>query len=133
MAHPDRLLGLETAEEPIAAGDRDDGRPELLAAEGDDVAAERLGHQMQPVADAQDRHTAGPERRIGMGRARFVDAGRSAGEDHRRRFAGGDLMPWRVEGQQFRVDAQLTDATGDELAVLAAEVEDDDQVHSGRD
>ncbi len=85
-------------------GHRDDGRPELLAAEGDDLAAERLGHQVQAVADAEDRDAAGPERRVGMGRARFVDAGRAAGEDHRRRLAGGDLSPRRVEGQQLRVD-----------------------------
>ena len=133
VAHPDRLLGLQTGEESIALGHRDDGRPELLAAEGHDLAAERLGHQVQAIADAQDRHAAGPERRVGMGRARFVDAGRSAGENDRRRLAGGDLTPRGVEGQQLRVDVQLADAAGDELAVLAAEVEDDDGVHSGGD
>jgi hypothetical protein len=45
---------------------------------------------------------------------------------------GGDVGPGRVVGDELAIDAALADAAGDELAVLAAEVEDDDGVDPGR-
>ena len=36
----------------------------------------------------------------------------------------------RIEGYNFRVDAELADLAGDELGVLRAEIEDEDFVHA---
>ena len=56
----------------------------------------------------------------------------AAGEDDGARPAPLDLGPGGVERQQLRVDVELADAPGDQLGVLAAEVEDDDGVGLGR-
>ena len=129
VAHPNRLLRLETGKEAVGLRDRDDGRPEFPAFERHHLAAQSLGHEVHAVADAQERDTTGPDGRVGVGRALFIDAGRPAGKDHAPRPAGGDLAPWSVERQQLRVDTQLANAPGDELAVLAPEVQHHDRVH----
>ena len=132
VAHPDRLLGRQSFEEPVRPNDRHRRRPELLAGEGDDLAAQRLGHQVQAVADAQEGNAGRPQSRVRVGRARFVDAGRAAGKDDRLRLAGRNLAPGSVEGQQLRVHVQLAHAPRDQLAVLAAEVEHHHRVDAGR-
>ena len=129
VAHPDRLLGRQAREQAARFDEGDDGRPELLSGELPDLAAERFGHQVEAVADAEDRDAAGPDGRVGVRRALFVDAGGSAGQDDSLRLAGGDLAPRSVERKQLRVHVQLADAPGDELAVLAAEVQNHDRVH----
>jgi len=83
---------------------------------------------MHAVADAEDRDAARPQCRIGVRRARIVDAVRSTGKDHGLGIAGGDLTPRGVERHEFRVHVELADASGDQLAVLAAEVQDDDRI-----
>src|SRR5450830_675069 len=128
MAHPDRLLRLESGEESVLGNHRYECRPELFAFERHDLAAEGLGHEMQAVADAEDWNAAAPERGVGVGRAFLVDAGRPAGQDYGLGLAGCDLTPWSVEGKQLRVDVEIAHAAGYEAAVLAAEVKDDDCV-----
>ena len=39
-----------------------------------------------------------------------------------------DLVPRGVVGEEDRVDVELANAAGDELGVLAAEVQDDDRL-----
>ncbi len=129
VAHPYRLLGLQACEQSVWFGNRNGGRTELLALEGDDLAAECLRHEVQAVADAEDRDAPGPDPRVGMRRALPVDARRAARQDDGARLASGDLAPGGVEGEQLRVDMKLAHAARDQAAVLAAEVEDDDGVH----
>src|ERR1035437_10688161 len=84
---------------------------------------------MQAVADAEHRDATGPEARVRMGRAVFVDTGGTARQDHSDGLAGGDLRPWRVERQELRVDIELPYAAGDQPAVLTSEVENADGIH----
>ena len=41
--------------------------------DGSDLAAQLVGHELQPVADAEHRDAPGPERRIGARRVGVVD------------------------------------------------------------
>ena len=69
MAHPDRLVAVETGEQAVIAGDGH-GRRAVLALRGrEDVAAELEGHELGAVADAEDGEPAGPDRRVRLGRA----------------------------------------------------------------
>src|ERR1035437_3302117 len=84
---------------------------------------------MKAVADAEDWDSTGPDRRIWMRRAFFVDAVGTARQDDGLGLAGDDLAPGGVEREQLRVDVQLANPARDQLAVLASEVQDDDGVN----
>ena len=73
VAHPDRLHAVDPGEQPVAVGHVDGRRPVLALRRGHDLAAQLVGHQLQPVADAEDRDPSGPERRIGTRRIGVVD------------------------------------------------------------
>ena len=131
VAHPDRLLALETDEQPVLRGDRDVGRAVLAMVGGHDVAAQLAGHQLRAVADAQDGDPPGPDGRVGPRRIGVVDRVPAAGQDDRPGAASLDLLVRRVVRQELRVDVELADAAGDQLGELAAEVEDDDRAGFG--
>jgi hypothetical protein len=60
-----------------------------------------------------------------LGRTIGVDAVGTAGEDDALGVHALDIFPGGVVVQQLAVDAALTDAARDELAVLRAEIEHD--------
>ncbi len=127
VAHPDRLLALDPGEQRLVRrGDADVGRAVLAVVEGDDVAAELVGHQLGAVADPEDGDAPGPDGRIGSRGARVVDRIRAARQDDRPGSAPFQLGVRRVVRQQLRVDIELAHASRDELGELAAEIEDDD-------
>jgi hypothetical protein len=64
VAHPDALLSIQAGEQWVVRGDADIGRTVLAVIEGDDVAAQLVGHQLGAIADPQDGDLAGPDRRI---------------------------------------------------------------------
>ena len=104
------------------------GRSVLAARGRNDVAAELVRHQLQPVADPEDRDPARPEAGIGLRSALVVHAGRTARQDDGNRLPAANLVERGVERQELRVDVELTHAAGDQLRVLAPEIEDDDGV-----
>ncbi len=61
------------------------GAAVLAGAGVGDRAAERLGHRLEAVADAEHRHPGLEQRRVDLRRAVGVHAGRAAGQDDRRR------------------------------------------------
>ena len=63
--------------------------------------------------------------RVEVGGAVRVDGGGPAGEDERRRVASRDVRGGQPVADELRVDACLAYTTGDELAVLAAEIDDE--------
>ena len=90
------------------------------------LAAELVGEELHPVADAKDRE-AGLEDVGGRLRGAFVvDGCGAAGEDEAARVQALDLLPGSVVRDELAVDVALADAAGDEHRVLGAEVEDDD-------
>ncbi len=104
------------------------GRSVLAARGRNDVAAELDRHQLQPVADPEDRDAARPQPGIGLRSALVIHAGRAAREDDGLRLPAANLVERSVERQQLRVDVELANAAGDQLRVLAPEVENDDGV-----
>lgn len=107
----------------------------LLPLAGLDGAAEGLHEELHPVADAEDVGARGggevEEPLREGGRARGVDGVGPAGEYY---GAGAEACEGGERGRAGDTkgeDAQLPDATGDEVGVLRAEVEDEDQVLSG--
>ena len=53
VAHPDGQLAMEAVEQRARLADRDERRTVLVGAAGVDLAAEMMGDQLHPVADAQ--------------------------------------------------------------------------------
>ncbi len=132
VAHPHGLLGREVVEE-LRLARLEIGLPELRRAGALDGAAEVARHELHAVTDAERRDPEREDVRVHVGRAVRVDGRRTAGEDQRRRIASraiscrGEPVP-----DELGVDARLANATRDELAVLAAEVDDEDRTLFGR-
>ncbi len=63
-----------------------------------------------------------------MRRAIGVDAGRTAGQDDPLGIFGEDFGKRRGKGQDFAVDLALADPPRDQLAVLGAEIKDDNRI-----
>ena len=124
MAHPADLLRREVDEELALLG-RELRLPELRDAGALDPAAQILGHELHPVADAERRDAELEDPRIDLRRAFGVDRRRPTGEDERERVpratASGEM---RVR-DELRVDATFPNAPGDQLRVLAAEVQNE--------
>ncbi len=128
MAHPDRSAGRQAGQQRLVADGTDGGRAVLAPLRRSHPTAELMGHQLDAVADAQDRDPSLPQPRVGLRRVGVVDRCRSAGQDDAHRPAPLDLVPRRVMGEQHRIDVQLPDPPRDELGVLPAEVEHDDRL-----
>ena len=129
VAHPRALRLGQAVEDARAVPQGDRRRAELALALRDDLAAfEDMGHEVHPVADAEDREAPVEDRGVDQGCAGLVYARRPAGQDHadhaaRCQLAGGDVVR-----EDLAVDAGLADAARDELDVLAAEIEDRDRL-----
>ena len=91
-----------------------------------DLAAQRAGHQLLAVADAEDGDAELEDGRVHGRGALGVDRGRAAGEDDPGRLAGADLVGADGAGHDLAVDVGLADAAGDQLGVLRPEVHDED-------
>ena len=96
-----------------------------------DRAAEVARHELHPVADAERRDAEREDAGVELGRALRVHGSRPAGEDQRGGVAPRDLVRGEPVADELRVDARLADAPRDQLAVLAAEVDDEDRTLLG--
>jgi hypothetical protein len=83
-------------------------------------------HELHAVADAEDGdphiEDLAVEARCTLG----VDAIGPTGEDDASRLALLQILRGGARGQDLGIDLQLPQPAGDELCVLASEVEDDD-------
>jgi len=90
-----------------------------------DFTAEGIGHKLASVADSEDRDSEPKDLLVNMGSGLKVNGIRAAGKDKADRvFIFKDRERGR-EGENFAVDAALTDSARDQLVILSAEVEDD--------
>ena len=95
---------------------------------GCDAATQLVRQKLHAVADAQNRYAKAKNLVLAVRRAFFIYAVRPAGEDqadgrhflYARRGGGA--------GQNDRIHAELAHAPGDELLILAAEIEDDNRL-----
>ena len=87
-----------------------------------DFAAERVGHGLEAVANAEDRHAGLEKVRADPRGTLGINAGRSAGEDDRCRVLGQKLLGGERVRNNFRVHIRFTDAAGNQLRVLGTVV-----------
>ena len=77
-----------------------------------------VGEKLHAVADAENRNIKVKKFHIQRERAFIADTVRTAGKNQGAGLRGFDGFNGRGAGQNFRVDAGLTHATGDELGYL---------------
>ena len=124
VAHPAGLLARHLAEQQAALLEPY-RRLAVLADPGvADGAAERGGHRLHAVADAQHRHAELEQLRVDVRCARLVDRGGAAGQDDSRRLARGHLGGRHVMRDDLGVHAALAHAPRDQLRVLRPHVHD---------
>ena len=125
VAHPHRLR-RRAARQDRARGRDLDGRAAVLTLTRlRDGPAERRGHRLEAVADAEHRHPGLEQRRVDERGARRVHRRRAAGQDDRGRVLGQQVRDGRRVRHDLGVDVGLADASGDQLRVLRAEVHDE--------
>ena len=88
--------------------------------------AEGLGHDLEAVADTEDRHAGFEEGLITLGGAVGVNRGGAAGKHDGCRVLGEHLLGAHGVGDDFGVDAGLTHASSNELRVLSTVIHHQD-------
>ena len=126
VRHPHRLLGGLAGEEHGVGFDGRGGAPELGDLRALHRAAERLGHRLEAVADAERGHAGVEQRGVDARCTLGVDAGGATREDHRRRALRQHVGHRHLVGHDLAVDVRLADAAGDQLRVLRPEVDHQD-------
>ena len=127
MAHPAAGSFLHTAEKAGLFSDPD-GDPAVFPLLCPfHLPAEEQRSQLHPVADTENGNTGVIQRRIDARGAFVVDAGWTAGKDDPLRAAGENVRKGGIPGNDFGIDVAFTDTAGDQLGVLAAEVQDQNQ------
>ena len=86
-----------------------------------------MGKELQTITDAEDGQTYGEHVRVRDGRVVVVHRTGSAGEDEPNGVMRLDFNNRSCAREDYRKDVLFSYAAGDELCVLAAEVQDDDR------
>ena len=103
------------------------GLAELRRSGALDGASEIARHQLHPVTDPERRHAELEDPRIELRGSLAVHGSRAAGEHERSGIPPCDLVCGQPVPDELRVDARLAHAPCDQLAVLAAEVDDENR------
>src|SRR5215471_13139035 len=122
--HPQTLAFLKRGQHAARLQNLDVGRPELPPGRAIHLSSQRLGQKLQPVANAEHRNAEIKDGGVAARRARVLHRGRAAGEDDSPRRERAYLRGGKVGRLNFTINSQLADPPGNELGVLAAEVED---------
>ena len=131
VAHPDPQLSRYAGQQGSRRRDRGVGPAELAQPGPGDVPTQCASHGLEAVADAEGRHPGREQLRIDLRSSRRVDRLRAAGQDDRLRPARDDLGHRGGVRHDLGVDASLAHPPRDELRILGAEVENDDEVVVG--
>jgi hypothetical protein len=124
VAHPHGLVGRQVVEE-LGLRRLELRLPELRGSRALDGAAEVACHQLHPVADPERRDPEREDTGVDLRGTVRVHRRRPAGEDEGSRVAPRDLVGGQPVPHELRVDPGLAHAARDQLAVLAAEVDDE--------
>ena len=89
-----------------------------------DLAAKNMGQELHAVADPEHGYTQLQVGLVDKRRSGVIHARRASGQDQALRFEGLDLFEARVVRKDLAVDPGFTNAAGDQLGVLGAEIED---------
>ncbi len=90
------------------------------------VATQQVAHGLHAVADTEQRQPGFEQPLVRQRGSILVDARGPTGEHDARVSGGEDAIDRLGARQDLGVDAQLADPAGDQLRVLAPEVEDGD-------
>ncbi len=132
VAHPDDGFRRHVSEQAVALANAAGGPAEFTARRRFDLAAEEMASELHSVTDAEYGDAEIKQFGIAQGRAGSVDAGRAAGKDEAARIQFGDACGGQVVAHNLAKDVLFADAAGDELAVLRAEIEDQDAFTFGQ-
>ncbi len=130
VRHPHRLLDRQPAQQPARRRHRERRAAVLRAAGVCDLPTEGLRHELEAVADAEDRHLRIEEAGRRLRSAVGVHRGGAAGQDDRRGFAGEHLLHRQVRRDDLAEDVRFADPPGDQLCVLRAEVDNENRVET---
>ncbi len=107
------------------------GSPVLALIISTDYTAELLGDQLGAVADAENGNAEVEDLGIEPRGVLDMHAGRSTGQDDGGRLPFPDVGGGDAVADDFGVDLQLTNPAGDQLGVLSAEVDNQDDLAWG--
>ena len=130
VAHPgDALLRqvLEEATGGIVVGDGLSVLAGGVLLGGGDETAQVMGHQLATIADTQNGHAPGEDLRVDLGGGVQIDAVGPTGENNADGIHGFQLRQGGGVGLYLAVNAAFPHPAGDELVVLAAEVQHEDK------
>ena len=122
VAHPYGLLGGSVAIQGAFALAHDHGRAVFALFGMAHRTAQRNGHNLLAVAKAQHGNAKLKHARVDLRGVFGVHAGRAAGQDDCGGVHGGKFVGRHVAGDDSRKHAQVSDAAGNELSVLCAEI-----------
>src|SRR5262245_23743117 len=125
VAHPGNRFAGNAGEQAVGFLNADMRTSKLAAARRLHLAAERLAGELHAVADAEHGNAEVEDRRVELRRPRLVDAGRSTGENKAAWCQLADTRRRYVVTHDLAKDILLAHAPSDELAVLRAEVDDE--------
>jgi len=89
-----------------------------------------MSDKLKSVADTQDGDAQLEEAWIRMRRVRLIDTFWPAGQDDGTRVESFYSLERKVIGMDFRINAEFTDFSGNELGILRPEIKDEGFIHS---
>ena len=128
VAHQHPLFRGQIAKEAAALFQRAGHGAVFAAFAGPHLAAQGMGHELHAVADAQHGYAQIEYPHITGGMAWRVDAVRTAGKDQADGPGRSDALNIDVAGPDLGIDAQFAHAAGDQLLVLTAKIQNDDDL-----
>ena len=127
VRHPNRHA-LWQSTKKVGVGDHVDfGVPILTLVGRTHLAAERVHHKLQPVADAEHRKTKFEHASVGRRRIFVVDRPGRTGKHNADRGVAFDLIERDGARQDYGENTLFADAACDQLRILRAKIEDDDR------
>ena len=134
VAHPDLRARRDARQQIRVVVDVEVGASELAAAGPFDAAAEGVGHRLEAVADAQNRHRRAvgamhlEEGRVELGSTLVVDRTGAARENQPEGPHRFHLSRIDRAGVDLRKNTGLAHAPRNELRILRAEIQDDNSL-----
>ena len=131
VAHPGDAFGGEALKQlagGVVIGDGLAVLPGGIVLSLRHLAAQGVGHQLAAVADAEDGYAPGKDCGVHMGGSLQIHGVGTAGKDDADGFHGLQLGQGSSVGLYLAVNTAFADTAGDELVILAAEVQNNDSL-----
>ena len=125
MAHPADVFVRQAGEQRAGGVQVDHGLAVLALRGFADLAAQHVHHQLAAVADTQDRHAPSVDLGVDGRRIRQVGTVGAAGKDDALGVLGLDLGQVGAVRIDLAINVTFTDAAGNQLVILAAEIQYD--------